>query len=111
MEDLQPEQGTRGLDAAVRRFGADRNTPLSVLKNVEMQISVELGRARMSVGGLLSLAAGDVVELDRSANSPVDVLVNGTLVARGEVVVVDDEFGVRVSEIVGREEAAPSESE
>jgi flagellar motor switch protein FliN/FliY len=111
VEDLQPEPRPTGLDAAVRRFGADRNTPLSVLKNVEMQISVELGRARMSVGGLLSLASGDVVELDRSANSPVDVLVNGTLVARGEVVVVDDEFGVRVSEIVGREEVAADDGE
>ncbi|MHB8189195.1 MAG: flagellar motor switch protein FliN [Ferrimicrobium sp.] len=77
---------------------------LAVLKNVEMEISVELGRAKMSVRTLLSLANGDVIELDRAANSPVDVLVNGTLVARGEVVVVDDEFGVRITEVVSSEE-------
>ena len=88
----------------VRRFGVDRNTPLSVLKNVEMQVAVELGRAKMTIGALLALAAGDVVELDRSANSTVDILVNGTLLARGEVVVIDDEFGVRITEVVGREE-------
>jgi flagellar motor switch protein FliN/FliY len=107
MEDMaSPVEGTIVTDAS-RRFGADRDTPLSVLRNVEMQITVELGRAKMTVGGLLSMASGDVVELDRPANAPVDVLVNGTLVARGEVVVVDDEFGVRVTEIVGREELEP----
>lgn len=104
MEDTQVVSDVQ-LDEASRRFGVDRNKPLSVLRNVEMQVTVELGRAKMSVGELLSLASGDVIELDRSANSPVDVLVNGTLVAKGEVVVVDDEFGVRVTEIVGREES------
>ncbi|MDA8115785.1 MAG: flagellar motor switch protein FliN [Actinomycetota bacterium] len=79
--------------------GAPAMLPLSLLKDVEMQVSVELGRARMPIGSLLSLAPGDVIELDRSANAPVDVLVNGTLLARGEVVLVDDEFGVRITEV------------
>ncbi|SHE77730.1 flagellar motor switch protein FliN [Ferrithrix thermotolerans DSM 19514] len=98
-------------EAAERRFGADRNLPLSVLKNVEMQVAVELGRAKMTVGALLALAAGDVIELDRSANAAVDVLVNGTLVAKGEVVVVDDEFGVRITEVVAREDMVTSAQE
>jgi flagellar motor switch protein FliN/FliY len=77
---------------------------LAVLRNVEMELTVELGRARMPVKALLNLTSGDVIELDRAANAPVDVLVNGTLVAHGEVVVVDDEFGVRIVEVVNSEE-------
>ncbi|MBW8826843.1 MAG: flagellar motor switch protein FliN [Acidobacteria bacterium] len=68
-----------------------------------MSVTAELGRTKMTVRELLALAPGAVVELDRAAGSPVDVLVNGTLVARGEVVVIDEEFGIRISEIVGME--------
>jgi len=73
---------------------------LQLLRDVVMGVSVELGRTRMTVRELLSLAPGAIVELDRAAGSPVDLLVNGTLMARGEVVVVDEEFAVRVTEIV-----------
>jgi flagellar motor switch protein FliN/FliY len=66
-----------------------------------MGVTAELGRTRMTVRDLLSLTPGSVVELDRAAGSPVDVLVNGTLIARGEVVVIDEEFGIRISEIIG----------
>ena len=76
---------------------------LDVLANVEMTVTVELGRTRMPVRQLLSLSAGSVIELNRSANTPVDVFVNGTLFARGEVVVIDDEFGVRITDIVERD--------
>ncbi len=75
---------------------------LEMLHDVEMAVTVELGRTRMSVRDLLRLAQGSVVELDKAAGAPVDILVNGTPVARGEVVVVDDEYGVRISEVVGR---------
>ena len=75
--------------------------PLELLHDVEMAVSVELGRTRMAVRDLLGLGPGAVVQLDRAAGSPVDLLVNGTLIARGEVVVVDEEFGIRISEIVG----------
>jgi flagellar motor switch protein FliN/FliY len=74
--------------------------PLSLLHDVEMGVTAELGRRRMTVRDLLSLTPGAVIELDRAAGSPVDVLVNGTLIARGEVVVIDEEFGIRISEIV-----------
>jgi flagellar motor switch protein FliN/FliY len=66
-----------------------------------MEVTVEIGRTRMSVGELLGLTPGHVVELDRAAGAPVDLFVNGTLLARGEVVVVDEDFGFRVTEIVG----------
>jgi len=75
--------------------------PFELLSDVEMGVTAELGRKRMTVRDLLSLTAGSVIELDRAAGSPVDVLVNGTVIARGEVVVIDEEFGIRISEIVG----------
>jgi flagellar motor switch protein FliN/FliY len=74
---------------------------LALLHDVEMGVTAELGRRRMTVRDLLALTPGSVIELDRAAGSPVDVLVNGTLIARGEVVVIDEEFGIRISEIVG----------
>ena len=73
---------------------------LELLRHVAMEVTVEIGRTRMTVGELLSLHPGEVVELDRAASAPADLLVNGTLIARGEVVVVDEDFGLRISEIV-----------
>lgn len=74
--------------------------PIDLLLDVPLQVTVELGRARLSVRQVLALGAGSVVELDRLAGEPVDVLVNNRLIARGEVVVIDDTFGVRVTDIV-----------
>ena len=79
-------------------FGSAR--PLSLLNDVNMQVTAELGRRRLRVRDIVALKPGSVIELDRAAGRPVDVLVNGALVWHGEVVVVDDEFGIRVSEIV-----------
>jgi flagellar motor switch protein FliN/FliY len=73
---------------------------LDLLHDVEMDVAAELGRTRMSVRELLSLAPGAVVELDRAAGNPADLLVNGRLIARGEVVVIDENFGIRLTEIV-----------
>jgi flagellar motor switch protein FliN/FliY len=61
---------------------------------------MEIGRTRVSIQDQLQLAKGSVVELDRMAGEPLDVLVNGTLVARGEVVVVNDKFGVRLNDVI-----------
>lgn len=71
-----------------------------LLADVSLQVSVELGRIRMRVRDVLRLTEGSVVELDRAAGSPVDVLANGSVVARGDVVVVDDELGIRITELV-----------
>jgi flagellar motor switch protein FliN/FliY len=76
---------------------------IDMLRDVEMEVTCELGRTRMTVRQLLALAPGDVVELDRLAGSPADLLVHGTLLARGEVVVVDESFGLRITEIVTRD--------
>ena len=77
---------------------------LKLIRDVEMDVTVELGRTRMTVRNILGLLPGSVIELDRAAGAPVDLLVNGTLIGRGEVVVIDEEFGVRISEIIGRSE-------
>ena len=65
-----------------------------------LELSVELGRTRMSIQELLSLGPGSVVELDKVAGEPLDILVNDRLVARGEAVVVNDKFGIRITDIV-----------
>jgi flagellar motor switch protein FliN len=88
---LRPLVGGRGIE---------------MLHGVEMEVTVELGRTRMPVRDLLALAPGAVLELDRAAGSPADLLVNGRLIARGEVVVVDEDFGLRVTEIINDESAA-----
>jgi len=100
LQALLPGGGAPAVPGAAR--------PLSLLHDVEMGVTAELGRTRMTVRDLLSLAPGAVVELDRAAGSPVDVLVNGTLIARGEVVVIDEEYGIRISEIVGSRTADAS---
>lgn len=73
---------------------------IEMLHGVMMDVTVELGRAKMTVRELLALTPGTVLELDRAAGSPADLLVNGRRIARGEVVVVDEDFGLRVTEIV-----------
>ena len=80
--------------------GGGQRGSLDLLRHVAMEVTVEIGRTRMTVQELLSLHPGEVVELDRAASAPADLLVNGTLIARGEVVVVDEDFGLRVTEIL-----------
>jgi flagellar motor switch protein FliN/FliY len=75
-----------------------------MLLDVPLDLSVELGRARMSIQDLLNLSPGSVIELDKVAGEPLDFMVNGRLVARGEAVVVNDKFGVRITDIVSPSE-------
>jgi flagellar motor switch protein FliN/FliY len=75
---------------------------IELLFDVSLQISVELGRTRMTIGEVLALRSNSVIELDKLAGEPADIYVNGTCIARGEVVVVDEKFGVRVLEVVSR---------
>ena len=84
--------------------GAPAGPPadLDMIADITMSVTVELGRVKLPVRDLLALREGSLLELDRVAGAPVDVLVNGSLVARGDVVVVDDELGVRITEIVKR---------
>lgn len=84
-----------GMDAGPRRG-------LDFVLDVPLRVTVEIGSARMLVGEVLQLDRGSVIELDRSAAEPADVLVNGRVVARGEVTIVDDALAVRIVEVLGR---------
>ena len=93
-----PGEAAAGLGGA-GRSAAPRGT-LDLLLDVPLQITVELGQTQRTVRELLEMAPGTVVELDRLAGEPVDLLVNGRLIARGEVVVIDENFGIRITDIV-----------
>jgi len=82
--------------------GVDHGAPadLERLYDVTVELAVEVGRTRMTLGQALALGPGSVVTLDRLADKPVDLLVNGKPIARGEVVVIDEEFGLRITEVV-----------
>jgi len=85
-------------------FGSTGNKALDLLMDIELPIVIELGRTQMSLKRILELGPGAIVEMDRLAGEPVDILINGKVVARGEVVVVDENFGVRILALVSPEE-------
>ena len=86
------------LEAATAKDGGQRN--LDFLMDIPLEVSVELGRSKMLMADLLRLGQGSVVGLDKTAGEPVDILVNKKLMARGEVVVVNDKFGIRLTDII-----------
>ena len=92
--------------ASFTNFGAPVEAPagqpndLNMILDIPVQLTVELGRTRIPIKHILQLAQGSVVELDALAGEPMDVLVNGFLIAQGEVVVVNDKFGIRLTDIV-----------
>ncbi len=79
---------------------------LKLLEGIAVRLAVEVGRAELTIRDLLSLSEGSVIELDRLAGDPLDVLVNGTAIAKGEVVVVGERFGVRFTQIIDPEKRA-----
>ncbi len=109
--DFEPLNG----DGGTVRAGGESMADLRRLSAVPVDLSVEIGRARMSVGETLELREGSVVTLDRMAGEPVDLLVNGTPIARGEVVVIDEQFGLRLTQVlsapVGSEPSEVAESD
>lgn len=80
---------------------------LELLLNVDMKLTVELGRTKMSIKDILNIGEGAVIELDKLHGEPVDILVNDKVIARGEVVVVNEDFGIRVTEILDAKENWP----
>jgi flagellar motor switch protein FliN/FliY len=96
--ELEPLHSPPGdeLPAATSAAGDLRR-----LSAVPVDVSVEMGRARMTVGETLELRPGSIITLNRMAGEPVDLLVNGTSIARGEVVVIDEQFGLRITEVIG----------
>lgn len=98
LQELQAEPAVGGNSQA----GGEIN--LDALMDVPVTLSVEIGRSKLPIKQLISLNQGSVVELERGVNEPLDLMVNGTLIARGEVVVVDGQFGLRLIDIVSPSE-------
>jgi len=80
--------------------GSGQDLDLNAVLDVDVTLALEVGRTRMSIGQLLKLSQGSLIELNRKATEPMDVTVNGTLFARGEIVVVDEKFGIRLVDVV-----------
>jgi flagellar motor switch protein FliN/FliY len=99
----EPELPTfeRPPASAIEPLLAGAGDDLGRLSDVPVELAVEIGRTHMTVGATLELRPGSVVVLDRMAGEPVDLLVNGTPIARGEVVVIDEEFALRVTDVLG----------
>ncbi|MEY4589679.1 MAG: hypothetical protein RL497_1755 [Pseudomonadota bacterium] len=84
--------------------GVEGRPELDVILDIPVTISMEVGRTPISIRNLLQLNQGSVIELDRLAGEPLDVLVNGTLIAHGEVVVVNEKFGIRMTDVISPSE-------
>ena len=100
---VDPEQGGPLSGEPARPYAASGEPPvhdINMVLDIPVQLSVELGRTKVPIKYILQLAQGSVVELDALAGEPMDVLVNGYLIAQGEVVVVNDKFGIRLTDVV-----------
>ncbi|WP_417223790.1 flagellar motor switch protein FliN [Amphritea sp.] len=106
-EQAQSEASTgQAIDLDELRDDSVRldNPNLDVILDIPVKLSMEVGRSDISIRNLLQLNQGSVVELDRVAGEPLDVLVNGTLIAHGEVVVVNDRYGIRLTDVISPQE-------
>jgi flagellar motor switch protein FliN/FliY len=92
------------MEAKTEKTPGESSRRLDMLLDVPLEVNVELGRTRMTIQDLLTLGPGSVIELDKVAGEALDILVNGRLVARGEAVVVNDKFGIRITDIVSPQE-------
>ncbi len=106
-QEIEYEQ----FDASGPLGQPDGEVNLQRISGIPMELSVEIGRTHMTVGETLSLRAGSIVTLDRFAGEPVDLLVNGTPIATGEVVVVDDKFGLRIAQVLEEGELQGTDSQ
>ena len=103
---LEKQQSSQAASAAVfKDFSStpsktETHNDIDFILDIPVQLTVELGRTKIAIKNLLQLAQGSVVELDGLAGEPMDVLVNGCLIAQGEVVVVNDKFGIRLTDII-----------
>ena len=104
-ENQTDESGPEAQTSGAGTGGTSKVTAenLRVLENVEVQMTVEVGNTEIKIRDLLRLNEGAVIELDRLAGDPLDILVNGTMIAKGEIVMVGERFGVRFTEIVDPE--------
>ncbi len=99
---LQSQNASAAVFKDFSNKGTKNETPndIDFILDIPVQLTVELGRTKIAIKNLLQLAQGSVVELDGMAGEPMDVLVNGCLIAQGEVVVVNDKFGIRLTDII-----------
>lgn len=104
---MQPYPAVNYRNAQLAQFesfeaplGTEQKENLQLLMDVPLQISVEIGSTKKKIKDILEFSQGTIIELERQAGAPVDVMVNGNLIARGDVVVIDDNFAVRITEIV-----------
>ncbi len=97
-------QGSPELDSPAAETPSEAAAPgprnIDLVLDIPVTLSMELGRTRISIRDLLKLRSGSVVELQKMADEPLDILVNGTLVARGEAIVIEDKFGIRLTDVV-----------
>ena len=117
-EELAPASGRSGLvdlpsfaPAAPALMPQSSEAGLGRVRDIPLEVTVELGRTRLLIRDIMDLSAGSIIELDKIAGEPVDLFANGMLVARGEVIVIDDNFGVRVTEIITAQERGASEKD
>lgn len=103
-EENQQDQGENDQQVGGARTQADGSPDLDVILDIPVRISMEVGSTAITIRNLLQLNQGSVIELDRLAGEPLDVLVNGTLIAHGEVVVVNDKFGIRMTDVISPSE-------
>ena len=109
MNEQNQEDGIRDFSAPPSASSSSASSEnLRVLENIEVQLSVEVGNTEIKIRDLLRLNEGSVIELDRLAGDPLDILVNGTMIAKGEIVMVGERFGVRFTEIVDPEKRVES---
>ena len=109
LKEDESEDSALTAPAPLERLQEDKResgeTPdLEAVMNIPVTVSMEIGRAKISIRNLLQLNQGSVVELDRLAGESLDVLANGTLIAHGEVVVVNDKFGIRLTDVISAQE-------
>jgi len=111
MGDIAPSLVAETSDATkaaifqrLTNTGAEAHNDIDLILDIPVQLTVELGRTRIPIKHILQLAQGSVIELDALAGEPMDVLVNGCLIAQGEVVVVNDKFGVRLTDVTTQSE-------
>lgn len=114
MEEQVEEESTQAVDleefddpaasGAAPITSVDGRPDLDVILDIPVSISMEVGRTAITIRNLLQLNQGSVIELDRLAGEPLDVLVNGTLIAHGEVVVVNEKFGIRMTDVISPSE-------
>ncbi len=103
LEELQTDEAAMTSGSAAS--GSDAGNPdLEVVLDIPVKIAMEVGSTQISIRNLLQLNQGSVIELERLAGEPLDVMVNGTLIAHGEVVVVNDKFGIRVTDVISPSE-------